>query len=233
VIVIPAVTVRSRACVQVGCAAAVGGSEVGDVARYWARFGFTRLHLTDLDAFAGRDDSEAAVDALLAVPPLDIQLAARLRDAERVSQALAAGARYAVVGERALEDADWLLDVADAHPGEILLSLNVCDRRAIVPNARRVASRCIYDIAESLAQLPLAGCVVSSFDEQGRLLGSDLPMLEDLVEALELPVIAAGGIGSIGALYALEDRGVAGAVVGTALYSGAVNPWAAADAFAA
>jgi phosphoribosylformimino-5-aminoimidazole carboxamide ribotide isomerase len=233
VIVIPALSVRSSACAQPGCAAAVGGSDVADVARYWARFGFTRLHLTDLDAFTGRRDSEVAVDALLGAATLDIQLSARLRDEDRVGHALASGARYAVVGERALEDDDWLVDLADIHPGEVLLAINVCARRALVPNARRVATRCVFDVAESVAHVPLAGCVVSSFDSDGRLTGSDLPLLEDLVDALQLPVIAAGGIGSVGELYALQDRGVAGAVVGTALYSGAMNPWAVADAFAA
>ncbi|MCC7322323.1 MAG: 1-(5-phosphoribosyl)-5-((5-phosphoribosylamino)methylideneamino)imidazole-4-carboxamide isomerase, partial [Gemmatimonadaceae bacterium] len=66
-----------------------------------------------------------------------------------------------------------------------------------------------------------------------QLQGTDLPLMEDVVDAAAFPVYAAGGVGSVGDLHALQDRGVSGAVIGMALYTGAIDPRAIVDEFSA
>jgi len=83
-----------------------------------------------------------------------------------------------------------------------------------------------------LSALPLAGLLVTAVHREGRMQGTDLFLMEDVVEAANFPVYASGGIASVADLRALADRGVAAAVVGMALYTGAIDPWHAAEEFA-
>jgi phosphoribosylformimino-5-aminoimidazole carboxamide ribotide isomerase len=82
-----------------------------------------------------------------------------------------------------------------------------------------------------LNALPLAGVLVTAVHREGRLQGTDLPLMEDVAEAAAFPVYAAGGITTLDDLRALDHRGVAAAVIGMALYTGAIDPRAAAGEF--
>ena len=89
----------------------------------------------------------------------------------------------------------------------------------------------MLDLVEDLNELPLAGVLVTAVHREEAMHGTDLPLMEDLAEAAEFPVFASGGLGSVGDLRALADRGVACAVIGMALYNGAMDPWAVAQEF--
>jgi phosphoribosylformimino-5-aminoimidazole carboxamide ribotide isomerase len=95
----------------------------------------------------------------------------------------------------------------------------------------RTLAREIIDVTEELSALPLAGLLVTAVHREGRMQGADLFLMEDVVEAASFPVYASGGIGSVADLRALADRGVAAAVIGMALYTGAIDPWQAAEEF--
>ena len=80
--------------------------------------------------------------------------------------------------------------------------------------------------------MPLAGVLVTAVHREQAMLGTDLPLMEDVAEKAEFPVFASGGLGSLNDLRALSDRGVAAAIVGMPLYSGAMDPRVVADEFA-
>jgi phosphoribosylformimino-5-aminoimidazole carboxamide ribotide isomerase len=141
------------------------------------------------------------------------------------------GARAVVVGTRALEDVDWLARLAAAYPNEIVVAADVRDRRVVTHGWTRTLAREIIDVTEELSALPLAGLLVTAVHREGRMQGADLFLMEDVVEAASFPVYASGGIGSVADLRALADRGVAAAVIGMALYTGAIDPWQAAEEF--
>jgi phosphoribosylformimino-5-aminoimidazole carboxamide ribotide isomerase len=84
---------------------------------------------------------------------------------------------------------------------------------------------------DELNALPLAGLIVTAVDRQGTLGGTDFRLIEDVVEAATVPVYAAGGISTLEELRSLADRGVAGAIIGMALYTGAIEPQAVAWEF--
>jgi phosphoribosylformimino-5-aminoimidazole carboxamide ribotide isomerase len=91
--------------------------------------------------------------------------------------------------------------------------------------------RFILDVIEELNALPLAGILVTAVHREGQLGGTDLPLMEDVAELSRAPLIAAGGITTLADLRALEDRGVSAAVIGMALYTGALDPRVVADEF--
>jgi phosphoribosylformimino-5-aminoimidazole carboxamide ribotide isomerase len=236
VIAIPAIDVREGSCVQV-----IDGSYTmermrsGDpaaVAREWEYLGFARLHLVDLDAATQRGSNAAQIREILGEGSMDVQVGGGMCNTEQVGVVLAEGARYAIVGNRALEDLEWLAEVAHEHPGEIILAADVRERRIVTPGWQRNLPRNILDVLDELNDVPLAALLVTAVHKAGQLLGVDLPLMEDVVDAAPFPVFAAGGVGGMGDLWALADRGIAGAVIGMALYTGALDPRAVADEFA-
>lgn len=235
-IAIPAVDLREGACVQL-----VGGEYTNErirladpvaVARDWARYGFRRLHVVDLDAATGRGSNGDIVAELMRDTAAELQVGGGVRSTEQVDDLLGSGARAVVVGTRALEDADWLARLATTYPNEIIVAADVRDRRVVTRGWTRTLPRDIVDVTEELSTLPLAGLLVTAVHREGRMQGADLFLMEDVVEAAPFPVYASGGIASSNDLRALADRGVSAAIVGMALYTGALDPWQTAEEFA-
>lgn len=234
-IAIPAVDLREGACVQL-----VGGSYAAErvrrndplaVAREWQQHGFARLHVVDLDAALGRGSNAAQVRAILEEQTALVQVGGGLRTTDQVSEVLRDGAECAIVGTRALEDLDWLAELAHEHPGEVILAADVRERRIVTRGWQKLTGRTILDVVEEISDLPLAALLVTAVHKEGQMQGVDLPLVEDVVDASTFPVYAAGGVGGMGDLWALEDRGVAGAVIGMALYTGALDPRVVAEEF--
>jgi phosphoribosylformimino-5-aminoimidazole carboxamide ribotide isomerase len=235
VIVLPAVDLREGACVQL-----VGGSfqqerirleDPLEVAASWARFGFTWLHVVDLDAATGRGSNRAVVGNLLAESTVPVQVGGGIRSEEQVHELLEAGASRLVVGTRALKEDDWIAELAARHPGEIVVACDVRERRVTTRGWVRTLPLDIIDAVETLNAYPLGGILVTAVHREGRLQGADLPLMEDVAEASHFPVLAAGGVSSMQDLRALEHRGIAGVVIGMALYTGALDPVVVAGEF--
>ena len=234
-IAIPAVDLREGACVQL-----VGGEYADErvrladpvaVARDWARFGFRRLHVVDLDAATGRGSNREIVADLLRDTSVPLQIGGGVRSETQIEELLASGATAVVVGTRALEDSDWLARVTTTYPNEIVVAADVRDRRVVTHGWARTLPREIIDVTEELSTLPLAGLLVTAVHREGRMQGTDLFLMEDVVDAASFPVFASGGIASSADLRALADRGVAAAIIGMALYTGALDPWQTAEEF--
>lgn len=234
-IAIPAVDLRDRACVQL-----VGGVYEAErvrlddppaVARGWERYGFKALHVVDLDAATGRGSNADVVKDILNDTEMRVQVGGGIRDLEMVDRILADGATSIVVGTRALEDPDWLAELVDHCPGEIVVAADVRDRRVVTRGWTRTLPRLIVDVIEELNGLPLAAVLVTAVHKEGRMEGADLFLMEDVADASEHPIIASGGIATLNDLRSLEERGIAAAVIGMALYTGALDPWQVAEEF--
>jgi phosphoribosylformimino-5-aminoimidazole carboxamide ribotide isomerase len=236
-IAIPAIDLREGCVVQL-----IGGDfekekvrlgDPRDVARRWSGYGFGRLHVVDLDAALERGNNRDLVRDLLSDATSRVQVGGGVRTTAAVESLLSDGADRVIVGTRAIDDPDWLREIADANPGSIVLAADVRDRRVVTHGWTRELPRNILDLIEELAGVPLGGLLVTAVHREGQMAGTDLPLMEDVAEASEWPVLASGGISSINDLRALEDRGLAGAVLGMALYTGILDPRVLAEEFAA
>jgi phosphoribosylformimino-5-aminoimidazole carboxamide ribotide isomerase len=201
------------------------------IARQWALAGFTRLHIVDLDAATGRGTNRDAITQVLWDAEATFQVGGGVRTEDDVRALLDAGAACVVLGTRALEDPDWLARIASANPGRCMLAADVRERKVTTRGWARTLTRDVISVVEDVAALPLAGLLVTAVHREGRMQGTDLPLMEDVVDASPFPVFASGGIGSLADLRALEDRGVAAAVVGMALYTGAIDARVLAEEF--
>jgi phosphoribosylformimino-5-aminoimidazole carboxamide ribotide isomerase len=235
-IAIPAVDLRDGACVQL-----VGGSYADErirlddpaaVACRWEQLGFRRLHVVDLDAATGRGENEGVVERILSRSGAAVQVGGGIRFASQVQRLLCKGARYVVVGTRAVENPAWLHDLAFHHPGSVIVAADVRERNVVTHGWDHVLPTDILALVDQLAALPLAGVLVTAVHVEGRMAGPDLDLVDDIVKRTRHPLIASGGVGTLDDLRALERRNVAGAVIGMALYTGALDARAVAEEFA-
>jgi phosphoribosylformimino-5-aminoimidazole carboxamide ribotide isomerase len=234
-IAIPAVDIRDGACVQL-----VGGSydneriripDPAGVARAWTDAGFTRLHVVDLDAATGRGSNDRIVRDLISLSDILVQVGGGLRSEDAIARLLEDGAEYVVVGTRAIEEPDWLHGIATQFPGEIIVAADVRERRVVTHGWEKTQRRDVLDVIDDLNDSPLAAVLVTAVHMEGQMRGTDLFLMEDVAEQSDWPVLASGGITTMNDLRALADRGIAGAVIGMALYTGALDPRAVAGEF--
>jgi phosphoribosylformimino-5-aminoimidazole carboxamide ribotide isomerase len=225
--VIPAIDLRDGACVQL-----VGGDyaeervRIADplaAARRFARAGFTRLHVVDLDAATGRGDNLDVIERLLAARLPPIQLGGGIRDQAAIERAFAMGAERVVVGTRGVEDPAWLERAAARFPGRVVLAADTRGGRVTTRGWSREVATTPETLAAAVAALPLAALLVTGVDREGRMEGPDTALIRRVAAAARVPVIASGGIRSRADLDALALAGAAEAVVGMALYTGALN----------
>jgi phosphoribosylformimino-5-aminoimidazole carboxamide ribotide isomerase len=225
--VIPAIDLRDGACVQL-----VGGSYADErvripnpalVADSWARLGFGRIHLVDLDAATGRGSNRQIVTTILE-RPLNVQCGGGVRDLGTIAELLAAGASEVVLGTRAIEDRAWLEDAVARYPNRIIVAADTKGLQLVTRGWSETGSQTVIDFIDDLSQLPLAAILVTAVDKEGRMEGPDLSLMQELALRSKTPLQASGGVRNVDDLRALADLGVSAAIVGMALYMGALDP---------
>ena len=199
--------------------------------RSWATTGFRRAYVIDLDAEHGLGSTASVVEDVIRDGALDVQVGGGVQSTETIERLVEAGAWRVVVGSRALDEPDWLDKVADLFPGTIVVSTEVHERRVITRGWVRSLPLDVLDLAADLNGLPLGGLVVGSLQSDSQRAAIELALIEDIAGACEFPVIAAGGVSTMQDLHALENRGVAAALLGKALHSGALDGLAVAREF--
>lgn len=231
-IALPAVDLRGGRCVQL-----VGGRPREErvslpdpvaVARRWWDAGFGWLHVVDLDAALGEGRNGDLVARLCSATPAAVQVGGGLRDDGAVAAVLDAGARRAVVGTRAVDDRPWLEALAARHPGRIVVAADVRDGRVLRRGWTEAADVAVGDFVGGLSGLPLAAVLCTDVGREGRMEGVDRAATAAVVRASPHPVQASGGIASLKDLATIAEVGAAGAVLGMALYTGALDPAAVA-----
>lgn len=235
-IAIPALDLRGGACVQV--AASSPSREllripdpVG-VAVAWRQYGFHHLHVVDLDAFAGQGSNESVIDTIVGSTDAEVQVGGGVRDLSSIDRLLNEGVHRVVIGARALEDADWIMEASTAYPGQIVVAIDVRERKVLSHGWTKSNSKLAIDVAEELRDLPLAALLITTVNRDLGLRGSDLALLEDIADIAGLPIFAAGTVANVNDLRSLAERGIAAAILGIELYAGLLNPRAVADEFA-
>jgi phosphoribosylformimino-5-aminoimidazole carboxamide ribotide isomerase len=226
--VIPAIDLRDGACVQL-----VGGSYAAErvriadpvgVAREWARLGFSRIHLVDLDAATSRGSNREIVREILAVTPAKVQCGGGVRDFDAIDDLLEAGASEVVLGTRAVEDRDWLEDAVARYPGRVIVAADASARKLVSRGWSETSSHDVVDFIDELQPLPLAAILVTAVAREGRLKGPDAELIGEISGRNTIAIQASGGVRDIEDIRALADAGASAAIIGMALYTGALNP---------
>ena len=223
---LPAIDVSQGRAVQL--VQGVAGSErvFGDPvesALRWQRAGTDWIHLVDLDAAFGRGHNRELLHEVVRAVDVDVEMSGGIRDDESLAAALATGCRRVNIGTAALEDPAWCAEVIAEHGDQVAIGLDV--RGATL--AARGWTRDGGDLNDVLDRLDAQGCaryVVTDVHKDGMLQGPNVELLRSVCARTDAPVVASGGVSTIEdllTLAALTDIGVEGAIIGTALYTGA------------
>jgi phosphoribosylformimino-5-aminoimidazole carboxamide ribotide isomerase len=228
-LVIPAVDLRGGTCVRLRQgrpeAETVFSDDPVAVARRWARLGAPRLHVVDLDgAFAGAPKQTGVIREIVQSAGVPVQVGGGLRSVEAVEQLLAAGAGWVVLGTRAALDPEFLAEACARFPKRIIVAVDASEGRVRVDGWTRALDLSADAFALEAARSGAAAILYTDVTRDGTETGPNLESTRAVACAAGVPVLASGGVGSLEDLKHLaEIPGVTGAVVGRALYTGAVD----------
>lgn len=189
--------------------------------------GFEYLHVVDLDgAFAGRPVNATAVDRILESIGIPVQVGGGIRNTATAEAWLEKGVARVIIGTAAVRDPPFVKQVARDYPGQIVVGLDARDGKVAVEGWAKTAELPVLEIAQRFQDAGVAAIVFTDIARDGMLGGLNLDATIALADAVSIPVIASGGLASIGDIRAmLEPRAskLAGAIVGRALYNGQLN----------
>ena len=228
--VIPAIDVLGGRCVRLAQGdygqATVYREDPAEQARAFAAQPIPRLHVVDLDgAREGRPCNGEAIARIVACAGrVPVQLGGGIRNLEAVEAALALGVDRVILGTAALRDPELLALACRRHPGRVAVGIDAREGRVAVEGWLETTATRALELARRAEQAGAAAIVYTDIARDGMLAGPNLEATAELARALRVPVIASGGIGSEADLEraaACED--ISGAIVGRALYTGAVD----------
>ena len=242
--VYPAIDLKGGACVRLlrgeMDSATVYSDDPASQARAWETAGFAWLHVVDLDgAFAGRTENAAAVRAILGATALPVQLGGGLRDMQGIARWLEAGVARVILGSAAVTTPALVDEACREYPGRIAVGIDARCGRVATEGWAETAAIDAASLARRVEQAGACAIIFTEISRDGMLEGLDLAQTAQLACRLSIPVIASGGIGDVSHLRALRSAaagipdgpgGIAGVIIGRALYDGRITP---AEALAA
>ena len=182
------------------------------------------LHIVDLDgAKLGQVVNIDAILAIAALGKLRIEVGGGIRNEESISSLLDNGIERVIIGTRAVSDFDWFSQMTEKYQGKIVLGLDARGSKVSTQGWTKDHPEPMLDFAHKAQKLSLAAIIYTDINRDGMLSGPNLERTRALVEAVELPVVAAGGINSVEDVEKLIETGVAGAIIGRALYEGTLD----------
>lgn len=241
-ILYPAIDLKAGQCVRLRQGrmdeATLFNADPAAQATAFAAQGFDWLHVVDLDgAFAGESANRAAIEAILAAKTgLAVQIGGGIRSMATIEGWLAAGAARVILGTIAVRDPALVVAAAARFPGRIVVGIDARAGRVAVQGWAEETDMAAEELARQMAGAGVAALIVTDIARDGMGEGVNLNWIGAIADSVPIAVIASGGVASLADVRALSAfRGpksaakIAGAVIGRALYDGAIAPRAALD----
>ena len=227
-LIIPAVDIRGGKCVRLKQgrldAETVFSDDPVAMGLKWQEAGARWLHVVDLDgAFSARPQNLEAIRRLRRALAIPMELGGGIRTLDTLAAYVDLGIDRLILGTVALKDPELAARACAEYPGRIAFGLDARDGLLAVEGWTETSRRTALEVARSLAPLRPAALIYTDISRDGVKRGVNLTATRALAEAIDLPVIASGGVSSlddIKALLPLEPLGVVGVIVGRALYDG-------------
>jgi phosphoribosylformimino-5-aminoimidazole carboxamide ribotide isomerase len=228
----PAIDLKDGRCVRLlrgeMDAATVFNDDPAEQTRRFARDGFAQLHVVDLNgAFEGRSANAAAVRAILAAATVPVQLGGGVRDLDAVGAWLKLGVSRVILGTAAVRDPELVRQAARSFPGQVAVGVDAREGKVATHGWAETSDVDAVDLARRMEDMGVAALIVTDIARDGAMLGVNVEAVGEVADAVAVPVIASGGVSSaddIRALRARPGRPIAGAIIGRALYEGALSP---------
>ncbi|GIV94203.1 1-(5-phosphoribosyl)-5-[(5-phosphoribosylamino)methylideneamino]imidazole-4-carboxamide isomerase [Chloroflexus aurantiacus] len=226
--IIPAIDIKDGRCVRLYqgdfAQMTVYADDPVAVAQSWEAQGATRLHLVDLDgARAGHPQNVDAVLAITQAVQIPVQLGGGLRREQDVESALALGVERVIIGTAAIAETELVARLLDRFGEQIVIGIDARNGLVATDGWTVTSSVKATVLAEQMANLGARRIIYTDISRDGALSGPNFTALSELITPHGPAIIASGGIASIDHVRQLAQLGVEGAIIGKALYVGAVK----------
>ena len=195
------------------------------VAQMWVDKDADYLHLVDLDGAFGKENNLAVFKRITKEIGVPTEIGGGIRDVDTIDDLVSAGVDRIIVGTKAVKEPDWLAEMADRHPGKIVLSMDTKEGRIAIKGWQESAQISIQDMFDRIRDLPLAAVLNTNVDVEGQRKGIDKDQATDFISRCPTKVIASGGVTTFDDAKILSSAGAEGAVVGLAIYTNIIKPW--------
>ncbi|WP_116084537.1 1-(5-phosphoribosyl)-5-[(5-phosphoribosylamino)methylideneamino]imidazole-4-carboxamide isomerase [Tropicimonas sp. IMCC34011] len=228
-ILYPAIDLKDGQCVRLlrgeMSEATVFGEDPAAQAKTFAEAGCEWLHIVDLNgAFEGKPVNGAAVEGILGAVEIPVQLGGGIRDLRTIEFWLSRGVGRVILGTVAVEEPDLVREAAKVFPGQIAVGLDARGGKVATRGWATETDMEVTDLARAFEDAGIAAIIYTDIDRDGAMGGPNVPATAALAGAVDVPVIASGGVSSLDDLMALRDAGgIAGAISGRALYDGKLD----------
>ncbi len=237
-ILYPAIDLKDGQCVRVVHGdfdtATVFNDKPGVQAKAWADAGFHWIHVVDLNGSAeGRAVNGAAVEAILESVSVPVQLGGGIRTLADIERWIEAGVSRVILGTVAVRDPELVKEAAKAWPEQIAVSVDVRKGKVAVQGWLEDSDLDALTVARRFEDAGVGALIVTDIDRDGTLAGFNVEVFGRIADAVSIPLIAAGGLASVDDIVNLRGWSgaeISGAVLGRALYNGAIEPAAALEA---
>jgi phosphoribosylformimino-5-aminoimidazole carboxamide ribotide isomerase len=186
--------------------------------------GARHLHIVDLDgAKAGEPVNTEAIGNIIAAVDLKVELGGGIRDEDSIKAMLDIGLDRLIIGTSAIRDFAWFSEMAAKYPHKLALGLDARGSKVSVSGWTQDSPQELWDFAAKAANLPLAAIVYTDITRDGMMTGPNFERTKALIDAVKIPVIAAGGVTETADIIKLKDLGAGGAIIGRAIYEGKIT----------
>lgn len=221
----PAIDLRGGNCVRLlqgdYCRETVFGTDPAAMARRWAAEGAQCLHLVDLDgARDGRSVNRDAIAAIVGAVDIPCELGGGIRDEETIRQMLELGLMRLVIGTQALKEPDWFRDMCRKFPGRLAVGIDARDGRVATDGWLATSEVSATALAREISREPIAAVIYTDIARDGMMAGPNFAAMDEMNRAVEVPVVASGGVTTADDVRRLAQLGLTGCIIGRTLYEG-------------
>ena len=224
----PAIDLRGGKCVRLRqgdyAQETVFGDDPAAMARRWTDQGGQHLHLVDLDA--ARDGSSAnlaSVRAIVEAVDIPCELGGGVRSQQRIVELLEVGLARLVVGTRALKEPEWFRQVCRQFPGRLVLGIDARNGMVATDGWLETSQTSAVELARQFDGEPIAAIVYTDIATDGMMGGPNVEAMAEMQRSVDVPVVASGGVTTVDDVRRLAEAGMAGCIIGRALYEGTID----------
>jgi len=182
------------------------------------------LHIVDLEgARLGKPVNTDSISAIAALGKLKIEVGGGIRDEVFIKQLIDMGVERVIIGTKAVSDFEWFSRMAEKFSGQIALGLDGRGSKVATHGWTQDSPQLLLDFAAEAAKLPLAAIIYTDITKDGMMSGPNFERTKILVEAVNVPIIASGGVSTIEDVKKLAELGAEAVIIGRSLYEGTLK----------
>lgn len=227
-IIYPAIDVKDGKCVRLTQgkfnAVTVYSENPVEMALKWEQMGARYLHVIDLDgARLGEPRNTAVISEMAVKLGIPVQLGGGIRSIERIEILLCKGIQRVILGTSAVKDPNLVKEAVRNFENNVVIGIDAKEGKVAIDGWATTSEFTAVEFAKRMEDLGAKTIIYTDIARDGMLSGPNLKAMEEMVKAVDIEVIASGGVGRLEDVKNLKEIGMPGVIIGKALYTGDVD----------